>query len=181
MAEIWKPIEGFEGHYEVSVHGRVRSLNRQLANRVYPGKIIKPSLNTRTGYLAVSLSLKGKHYNHRVHRLVATAFIDAIEGKIHVNHIDGDKLNNNATNLEWVTIYENNRHAIDVIGHEPDYKELSRIFEQKSASQTHCKRGHELTSENTILRKNKYFIGKSCRTCKNKFWRSYMYKLKEGK
>lgn len=180
QAERWLPTVGFEGHYEVSSHGRVKSLDRQLTNRVYPGKVLKPSLDKQTGYLGVSLSLNGKRHNRRVHRLVAEAFIDEVNGKPHVNHIDGDKLNNSAENLEWVTIYENIRHAIDVTGHKPDYKRLSSIFEGKSSKKTHCKRGHKFTPGNTIQRKNKYFTGKLCRTCKNKFRRSYMGRKEEA-
>lgn len=174
QAERWLPIVGFEGHYEVSSHGRVKSIDKQPTDRVYTGKVLIPSLDKQTGYLGVRLCLNGRRHSRRVHRLVAEAFIDEADGKLHVNHIDGDKLNNSAENLEWVTPYENIRHAIDVIGHRPDYKRLSSIFEGKSSKRTHCKRGHKLTPENTVPRKNKYFTGKLCRTCKNKFRRSYM-------
>lgn len=104
--EIWKPIAGFEGLYEVSDLGRVRSLKRNTTS----GKVLTPGL-TR-GYKCVVLSKHGKHHNARVNRLVAEAFIPNPEGKKEVNHIDGNKANNLPENLEWATASENAKHAI---------------------------------------------------------------------
>lgn len=106
MCEEWKPISGFEGLYEISSYGRVKSF------KVYPsGKILKPSPDSN-GYLRLSLSKDGKKSDATVHRLVAEAFLPRIDGKTCVNHIDGDKANNQLDNLEWCTYRENAQHAL---------------------------------------------------------------------
>lgn len=119
MQEIWKPIVDeidFSEAYEVSSIGRVRSKQRarQFGNRVFivPEKLLKEII-TEKGYINVRLSLKSKGYLKRVSRLVATAFIPNPESKKEVNHIDGNKENNKASNLEWTTHSENIRHAFD--------------------------------------------------------------------
>lgn len=101
--EVWKPIEGFEGLYEVSNFGRVKSLTRYK-------KIIKP-LVTNVGYYQYQLWHKGVCRVASAHRLVAQAFIPNPEGKPIVNHIDENKLNNSVENLEWVTHVENCRYG----------------------------------------------------------------------
>lgn len=102
--EQWRPIKGFEGLYEVSNKGRVRSFYTREA------KVLKPSIN-KDGYLKAGLSKDGKMYLKSIHRLVASAFIPNIGDKPQVNHIDGDKTNNTVDNLEWVTCKENIQHA----------------------------------------------------------------------
>ena len=105
MEEIWKYIEGYEGLYEVSSYGRVRSLG-QFVNHNYggyayrKGRILKPGLGSR-GYLSVTLSKNGIQKNYSVHRLVAQAFIENPDNLPQVNHKDEDRTNNNVTNLEW--------------------------------------------------------------------------------
>ena len=102
--EVWKDIEGYEGKYQVSDHGRVKSFLR--------GKIIIMSnVKTTLGYLRVKLRKDGKETPFPVHRLVGFAFIDLIEGKNEINHIDGNKKNNHVSNLEWCNRSENMRHA----------------------------------------------------------------------
>lgn len=94
MQEIWKDISGFEGFYEISSYGRVRS--------VKSGKILSTSkCGGCRGYIGVSLCKNGKRYGKLVHRLVAEAFIPAVEGLSEVNHKDEDKTNNRVENLEW--------------------------------------------------------------------------------
>lgn len=115
MSEIWKPVAGFEGLYEVSNTGHVRSVTRDRDCGItgvhhYEGRELTLSQDAY-GYLQCVLSDRGRIKKAKVHRLVAYAFIPQIEGKEHVNHIDGDKQNNNVENLEWCTIAENNRHA----------------------------------------------------------------------
>lgn len=110
MKEIWKNVQGYEGQYQVSNLGRVKSLKRKLDNgRSVNEKILNSSSKKKTqdGYLMVALA--GKTF--RVNRLVATAFIPNPDNKSVVNHIDGDKENNRADNLEWATISENMLHA----------------------------------------------------------------------
>ena len=105
--EVWKPIAGYEGLYEVSTYGRVRRIFRY--GRPYI-TLCKPKI-TRDGYFESTLVKDNKSKSIRTHRLVATAFCDNPDGKKEVNHIDGDKLNNFAENLEWCTSSENQIHA----------------------------------------------------------------------
>lgn len=100
---IWKPIDGYEGLYEVSSDGRVRSLYRYK-------KELKPNIG-RGGYYYIQLWNKGKGKCVSIHRLVAEAFCDNPKRKPFVNHIDENKLNNNIENLEWVTHKENCNHG----------------------------------------------------------------------
>lgn len=102
--EIWKDIKGFEGHYQVSNLGRVKSLKYKAP------RIMNVGLLGR-GYERVHLS-KGNvnFYSQLIHRLVAEAFVENPLSLPQVNHKDGNKLNNNAENLEWVTSRENRTH-----------------------------------------------------------------------
>jgi hypothetical protein len=116
MDEIWLPVNGFEGSYEVSNLGRVRSLDRVVNGRwgkprFYEGKFMAQR-SSSTGYALVSLSRpRERQQVATVHRLVAIAFIPNPEGKPQVNHVDGVKTNNNVKNLEWSTNQENVTHA----------------------------------------------------------------------
>ena len=111
QTEIWKAVAGYEGLYEVSNTGKVRSLERITSvGRRGIGKELRQYL-LPCGYLDVSLSSNGKVKHKRVHRLVANAFCENQDNKDEVNHIDGNKQNNNACNLEWCTKSENMIHA----------------------------------------------------------------------
>lgn len=105
--EIWLPIKGFKGLYEVSNTGLVRSLKHT------PYRLISP-YTTEKGYLKVGLSVHGKVCKYRVHRLVAEAFLPNIDKLPQINHIDGDKTNNNIDNLEWCDQFQNMRHAYNM-------------------------------------------------------------------
>jgi hypothetical protein len=107
MKEIWKPIEGFEGLYEISNLGNVKSLRRYHASE----RILKAYLHTN-GYLAVNLYKNGKRLTKKIHRLVAETFIENHHHLCEVNHIDGCKTNNKIENLEWCTSQQNNAHAV---------------------------------------------------------------------
>ena len=105
MSEEWRPIEGYEGLYEVSSYGRVRSLDRYVktcyeAYKLHKGKILSPAKD-KNGYLKVHLCCNGKHNIIRVHRLVCKAFIPNPDNLPEVNHKDEDKTNNSVDNLEW--------------------------------------------------------------------------------
>lgn len=105
--EIWKPIVGWEKYYEVSNLGRVRSLHiRKSKNPIMP--IFS---NVQRGYMQVLLQANKYRKTYKVHRLVATAFIPNSENKPQVNHINGNKIDNRADNLEWCTNSENQIHA----------------------------------------------------------------------
>ena len=117
MEEIWKPIREYDGIYEVSNRGRVRSLPRYVGGRggslrPIPGRLRKQT-KTKCGYLLTGLCVDGKISQKTTHRLVAIAFLEKPEGKDYVNHIDGDKTNNHVNNLEWCTPSDNAIHAYD--------------------------------------------------------------------
>ena len=106
--EVWKDIEGYEGLYEVSSHGRVRSLDRVQVGRghtkprLFKGIILSTFL-TEAGYLAIGFMVHRKHKYMLVHRLVAEAFIPNPDNLPQINHKDEDKTNNHVENLEWCT------------------------------------------------------------------------------
>lgn len=109
--ELWKDIKGYEGFYQVSDMGRVRSLNRiDNIGRRLTGKILI-QMTDKDGYLMLGLSKQSKSKKHKVHRLVACAFIPNKECKPEVNHIDENKKNNYLKNLEWSTRKENENHG----------------------------------------------------------------------
>lgn len=114
--EYYKPIDGYHGLYEVSTLGNVRRVTRKVSHIDHfitiKSRILKPYLGT-SGYYTVTLSKEGKRRKFSVHRLVATTFIKAHNDKPCVNHKDGNKLNNEVSNLEWSTYSENNKHAYD--------------------------------------------------------------------
>jgi hypothetical protein len=109
--ENWKDIDGYIGLYQVSNYGRIQSLDRVLKNRKYRGKIL--SLINNYGYLKINLG----HRNLQiVHRLAGQTFIPNPDNKPFINHIDGNPLNNNVSNLEWCTHSENMIHMYRTLG-----------------------------------------------------------------
>ncbi len=118
--EVWRTIRGFRNRYEVSSHGRVRSLRRVVLVKTRSGKFGKRVIRARVlklvsdgPYLCVSLYKNG-FTKAAVHRLVAEAFIPNPDNKPEVNHKDNDGTNNHVDNLEWVTPKENAEHAISI-------------------------------------------------------------------
>lgn len=122
MAEIWKDIQGYEGYYQVSNMGRVRSVDRVVTQQGRgkafdghrKGKILKQR-EQNSGYYIVQLCKGGKYKAKTVHRIVAEEFLQKDIEKTDVNHKDGDKKNNRADNLEWCSKSENLKHAYDVL------------------------------------------------------------------
>lgn len=112
--EVWKPVFGYEGLYEVSSDGGVRSLDRvedfKGGKRKRSGKTLKLHRSHR-GYLRVQLCIGGKVSFKSVHRLVCLAFVENPGGKPEVNHLDENKENNRYTNLEWATRVENGEYS----------------------------------------------------------------------
>jgi len=100
VKEDWKPVVGYEEHYEVSYTGKIKSLrmNRELTPRPGP-------------YLRVHLCKDKKAKDFYIHRIVAATFLGDCPEGMYVNHLDGNKINNNAGNLEYCTPSENNLHA----------------------------------------------------------------------
>lgn len=103
----WKDVPGFEGRYMVSNDGYVFSVGK--------GVLLKGN-QKKTGYLEVTLAKNNRLTYKLLHRLVAEAFIPNPENKPQVNHKNGDKADNRASNLEWVTESENHRHRYEVLG-----------------------------------------------------------------
>ena len=115
MTETWKPVIGYEGLYEVSDLGRVRSVDRTVPNggrgeKRLSGKVLRLKKD-RNGYMSVMLSRNGKQTRYRVHRLVAKAFVPNANGYDEVNHKDETRANNMAANLEWCTRQYNNTYG----------------------------------------------------------------------
>lgn len=120
--EMWKDIKDYEGLYQVSSYGRVRSLDRihtyvkhyagkdVIATHHFKGRIL--STGHSSGYLSVVLAKDGSTKTFLVHRLVAQAFIPNPENKPQVNHTNGDHQKNDVDNLEWSTEKENQQHAV---------------------------------------------------------------------
>ncbi|OLS33355.1 NUMOD4 domain-containing protein [Bacillus sp. MRMR6] len=113
--ETWKPIKNYEGNYEVSNLGRVKSLKRDVLRRDgYVNKVIEKILSPviAEGYLIIGLYMDNKGKKFYVHKLVAEAFIPNPDNKPFVNHIDRDRSNPKVENLEWVTQRENMKHSV---------------------------------------------------------------------
>lgn len=119
MNETWQPVPGFAGYYEASSEGRIRSIDRTIRKMGRWGQEVELRLRGRVlkaavdgaGYLCVHPCGDSGREPTNVHRMVALAFHGAPEPGRHVNHIDGDRLNNRPENLEWCTRAENMAHA----------------------------------------------------------------------
>lgn len=142
MSEIWKPIKNYEGKYEVSNLGRVKSLQRWSGKKFYDReKILSLYTNKKNGYVYVMLAKENKEKNIRVHRLVAEAFIDNVNNLPIVNHKDGNRANNNVNNLEWCDyrynaidgfkrkgIYDNDKDIIEKYLKTKNTEEVANIY-----------------------------------------------------
>ena len=114
MVEVWRDIKGFEGVYQVSNLGRVKSLDRYVecddSIRHYKGRLMKPN-KKKNGYLQVNLRRRETNKKYLVHRLVASAFLPNPDSLKTVNHKDENKENNCVDNLEWCTVEYNNHYG----------------------------------------------------------------------
>ena len=121
--EQWKEIVGYEGYYEVSNFGNIRSMDRVIykkdgTHQVYRSKMVKQWLDSKGRYYMVSLSRDAKKTNKLVHILVAEAFCNkrSDDETLEVNHIDKNTHNNHYKNLEWITHKENLYYSYDTMG-----------------------------------------------------------------
>ena len=139
--EVWKDIEGYEGIYQISNTGQVKSLARKCSGRYSNREIIKKPFVEKDGYFTVGLYKDGKYRYCRVHRLVAIAFIPNPNNYPEVNHIDENKQNNNVENLEWCTTRYNLTygHRLDCARGERNHrhkltadqvKEIRRVYKK---------------------------------------------------
>ncbi|MCQ9627538.1 HNH endonuclease [Cetobacterium somerae] len=116
--EIWKDVVGYEGYYQVSNLGRIRSCDREVRfgkqKRISKGRILSQN-KAGSNYNHIKLSAKNVVKRHYIHRLIASAFLEKSENTFEVDHIDGDTRNNNVENLRWCTKLENisNSNTID--------------------------------------------------------------------
>lgn len=159
--EQWKAIPGFEGAYEVSDRGNVRSLDRMVNiggghQRICRGRILCPYLRAPGGYPTVHLHYGGhsKYLNRSIHRLVLEAFVGPCPEGMECLHADDDPLNNHLSNLRWGTRSENRSDGL-------------RNGRNANARKTHCKRNHEFTPESTYI--NPCSGGRQCRPCMRDF------------
>ena len=167
MKEVFEDLKGYEDTYQISEFGRIFSKRRLVGNKIIFGRELEPQL-TSDGYLKVTLSKDGTSKRFYVHRLVATQFIDNINNLEQVNHIDGNKLNNNVTNLEWCTKEENQNHAVrtNLMQHgedrpsaklkESDVLEIYKLKGIMKASDIANKYGVSKNTINCILRGSKW-------------------------
>lgn len=114
--EYYANCKGYEGLYQVSCYGTIKSIDKVVKNkngyRLIKGRILKPKLDKK-GYLRIGLTKNNKQKMHLIHRLVAETFVANPYGYKIINHIDGNKTNNHISNLEWCTQQHNIKHAYD--------------------------------------------------------------------
>jgi hypothetical protein len=116
--EVWKPLTNYEGFYEVSNMGRVKSLDRTITKKsgeeaLIISRILK-QYKRGSGYLKIAVCKNGKPKTFDVHRLVGLLHVDNPENKPEINHKKGNKLDNRSSELEWSTSSENAQHKWDI-------------------------------------------------------------------
>lgn len=112
MSEIWKDIEDWEGIYQISNCGRLRRISWLRARKDCSNVRIRRVVNSKGWYLGIVLTEGKRRQSEKIHRLVAKAFVSNPENLLEVNHMDGNRQNNHADNLEWVDRKRNHAHAI---------------------------------------------------------------------
>ena len=179
--EEWKDIKGFEGAYQVSNLGKVRSVQRNSITsdrkkRHYKGKVLKPVPNS-SGYLRVQLRANGKKERWLVHRLVAMHFVQNPSPEAYqiVNHLDSDFLNNKADNLEWTTPLGNYQHALKKGKYQRNKRwidNLRKSFEKYSKSVVGYDKntGERIVSFKSIQEsgRNGFNVSSVCNCCNGK-------------
>lgn len=171
--EIWKDIKNYEGLYQVSNLGRVKSLDRKVKTgikyndyKIAKGKILKLN-QKRNGYLTVDLSKENKVKTITVHRLVALNFIPNPKNKEEINHINCKKYDNRVENLEWVTSEENKEHAkLNKLYYNPKRKQV-RCKQTNTTFESSYNAGEWLNNNKFKNSKNTAVIANKIRMCCN--------------
>lgn len=176
MKEVWKDIKNYEGLYQISNFGRIKSLSKPRKNGKNSGyytkeKILKQNIQIeKYGYKRYKITLTKNNIKkcYKVHRLVAEAFIPNPLNKPQINHIDGNPLNNNVNNLEWCTARENIIHSYKFLRKQKYNKnELLKMIKENKTPKEICKK---LKISNTIyynfLKKN------NIKAMGNSYWKN---------
>lgn len=151
--ERWLPVPGYEGFYEVSDHGRIRSLPRKTITGMRGGQILQP-WTRKDAHLMVAMSVRNSQKSYLLHRLIALAFIGPPPSPAHeVCHNDGDPANNVPGNLRWGTRSDN---VFDSVRHGTNYW----------TSRTRCAKGHLYDEENTRIVSRNGKTNRVCITCR---------------
>ena len=164
MEEVWRPIPDYEGYYEASNMGRIRSVDRYVKNYWGSTTFLKSRIMVcyiaKTGYMQVKLSKNGVEKKPLVHRLVALTFLPNPLQLPQVNHIDGDKTNNNVTNLEWCTGSDNQLHSRRI---------LNRVCGMKRKPVICLENGKIYESVSHAARELKLYPKNIAKVCKGKY------------
>ncbi|MFH5231920.1 NUMOD4 motif-containing HNH endonuclease [Antrihabitans spumae] len=159
-AEEWRPVIGWDGYYEVSNHGRVRSVSRVVPHAAKVAVSVRPRPLKQTpnarGYMQVGLARNRTHRTSKVHALVLSAFVGPCPVGMEGCHEDGNPANNQLDNLRWGT-------------HSSNVKDQVRHGTHHTARRTHCPSGHEYTPDNTIRKSGR----RHCRECTRIYRRNY--------
>ena len=167
MCEVWKPVPDYEGYYEASSLGRVRSVDREIAQESYVrlmrGRVLKQAIRP-DGYRVVAFSRENVRVNRLVHQIVCETFHGRRPKTMnHTRHLNGDRGDNSPENLAWGTGSEN---AIDTIAH----------GRNKKLQNTECPSGHPYDEDNTVLVQRKgrgRGLSRQCRVCLLESYRRY--------
>lgn len=168
MKEEWRPILGWEGYYEVSNLGRIRSVDRFVVHthstgkRIAKGKILNQHSNDY-GYMFVMASKENKQRRIWVHRAVLEAFVEVKPPGMVTMHLDNNPKNNNLSNLKWGTQKEN-------------IQQCTAEGRQANVRKTHCPRGHELVESNLV----KHHLKRGKRACYSCNWASQRFGVKRS-